>query len=406
MRNAFASVLSIVILVVGSHAAGAQESARLRASIDFGRSVPSGAVVLYFDTGSDLGDSKTIPIGAAQANMQIDVPDIKIPPKGDFLFIHGEILDGSQKPVGFIPVRAIDVWARPRQDLIDENLVAFATPGKAFEASFPFVPSFKMSLTKTSVGAALHGMKLLLVRKWIQSDIEWDRMTSDILLNLPPLISADSSKAAGALTFLDQFVQMADDEKYDGFYVNFLLRLKSAGIGGISLGQDQDLDGYIFATLQRMFSTRIRTTVFSSAETLAVFKEQSTETTSGRCVEIAGTIAYAISGAAAAGTLDLKFGTELGGEVVSFMQKMSECAQQYYVDVSGIATANRKDVEGAAKFLVQDTGGIGSECVTQFIGLFEALEPLGQFPRRPVGGGAQRRLEVAKYYEAFIASSR
>ena len=374
---------------------------RLKLALDLGREIDQGTVLITVQAGAHgLPNTRTEPVTGATREVRMDLRSLPGPADGEFVYFYGKLVAANQETIGFVPVTVIDFRPLERRDLVEQSAMVVATEREALVRSFPLVPSIPSSIASYSVESVLAGTKILFSQKLIREQDEWDRLTSDFLRYFSGLLVRDSSQIAVALQYLDDYIGLADNSNYDSFYVEFLLKLKEARIGGAIIG-DQTLDDLIFSSLNRMFADRIVSTFKWSPNTIRIYRENNPPTRSRECLALSTLLMNVIDGAINSAKIDVSH-DYANGTILSFLQASSECAQEHFI-ASGRPDANRLDVAAAARFLRESDEG--ETFLGRYMTLFETLERLGLMPRRPRGPLATRIREISKYYENFASAA-
>ena len=310
-----------------------------------------------------------------------------------YLYVYGTLTGQSQDTIAYVPVTIIDLRKYPRWDLLDYTVTIVSDKRKALLSSFPLSPTIGQSLKEFPLDAALIATKLLMLAKWIDAEDEWSRITGDYLHELPRIFQDDPTRIAIALLYLDEYIEIANRRDYDRFYVSFLLALKKLGLGGTKVSPSQTLDDKIFSGLNKIFATRLLDTYDLSSNAVRELRQRSLNERRAECINLSDFLLNAIDGALA----EKKIQDSAKGDILSFLQAVTVCASEYYVD--SVENTSRIDVKGTTAYLwgLRET----KDFVRHFMQLCANVESLGWLPRFPRGADAARVREISKYYWNF-----
>jgi len=391
--------MCLAFVVIGITQSLAQET-RIDLRVALHRPIADALLVIRIQSGADeFANTRTFPVSTNGTELLLDIRGIPQARPGELIFVHGRLSDSAQQTIGYMPLSFIDLRDHVRREYVTHRTETAETTADTLQRSFPLRGGLRTSLQTHNVGDVLNGTRIALIEKWITQSDEWDRITSDYLMELPIQLTRDSAKVATAFRFLEEYVSIAENQRLDNFYVEFLLKMKRAGIGGAIVGT-QTLNDIIFSSLTKMFADRMATISHWSANTLRTYRETSTVDRSHECIDLATLLINALNAAIARGDLDVVGEQSLRGDVMSMQQAATECAQAHFV--AKAERASRVDVRAAAAFLAQDEKG--PQFMHSYIMLFETMEGRGLMPRRPTGPSKPRIEEIQKYYDEFHAA--
>lgn len=372
------------------------EPFRLKLTIDLGQELAKATVSLSVLSSNALSaTTDSVPVSRATREVFFDRAGYMLGADRTYAMLYGSVIGEDQSVAGFIPVQIIDFKKLSRRDLIELRVSTVPTAADAFVRSFPLSSSLQQSIADHGLEPALIGTRIMFNQRLVQSESEWQRLTSDYLKLLGPLLKQDSTKLALALRYLEEYVRMADRTEYDSFYVEFLLQLKEMGIGGADVG-GRLLDDVIISALNDIYAQRLASTYRWAPNTIRTFVKTNPSNRRQECLDLSTVLMNALDGAFASQRIEL---AAARGDLISFMQASTECAQTYFL-TSDDPRASRSDVAAASDYLSKSEKG--RSFMERYIAIFERGEAAGYFPRQPRGNQASRVREVSKYYNEFF----
>jgi hypothetical protein len=373
------------------------EPFRLKLTIDLGQELAKATVSISVLSSNALSaTTDSVPVSRATREVFFErAGGYVLGADRTYAMMYGSVIGEDQSVAGYIPVQIIDFKKLARRDLIELRVTTVPTAADAFVRSFPLSSSLQQSIADYGLEPALIGTRIMFNQRLVQSESEWQRLTSDYLKLLGPLLKQDSTKLAPALRYLEEYVRMADRPEYDRFYVEFLLQLKEMGIGGADVG-GRSLDDVIISALNDIYAQRLASTYQWAPNTIRTFVKTNPPNRRQECLDLSTVLMNALDGAFASQRIEL---AATRGELISFMQASTECAQTYFL-TSDDPRASRSDVAAASDYLLKSEKG--RSFMERYIALFERGEAAGHFPRQPRGNEASRVREVSKYYNEFF----
>ena len=152
----------------------------------------------------------------------------------------------------------------------------------------------------------------------------------------------------------------------------------------------------IISALNDIYAQRLASTYQWAPNTIRTFVKTNPPIRRQECLDLSTVLMNALDGAFTSQRIEI---AAARGDLISFMQASTECAQTYFL-TSDDPRASRFDVAAAGDYLLKSERG--RSFMERYIALFERGEAAGHFPRQPRGNQASRIREVSKYYNEFF----
>lgn len=351
---------------------------QLHLSLAMDGHINQGRVELFVQYGSERHASirpferRPSQIRKGQTIFYIQLLKQTIPTNMEYLYVWGRVFGQNDELIGVIPLNIFDRYYNNRGSYSDHSLIIIQNNTDIAFAGFPFTPSIERNIDSYPFESILAGLSIILRGGLISGNEEWERFRDYYFIYIENYLLQDSSQTDNVMNFLNDYVRTVEDERYNIFYVDFLLHLKQARIGGIITG-GRTLDELIFDALEDMFTQQIGSTLSRGPIAIQTYRIESSFARSHECLSMSSLLINAVDNAITNGEISLIVGDDRHSATLSLLQAATECAQYHFVASDNI-DASRRDVSAASQFLrgYQE----GEQFLMRYTALFDTLQRL------------------------------